>query len=706
MGVQGFFAKFLIAIAKKKYLVPISTSDHTQPIAMIIDLNSILYPVADEIYCTGDKLNGTKFEKISETIKKIVSNKTEEELRLLFRLKLKEILTKNILEKFRPSDILIIAMDGIAFRAKQKQQASRRFSSKGDNLKFNGSQNFTYGTKMMELCYETVHEWLEENSSSLPTIRYFSDHNEDGEGEHKMFRLLDKAFEKLKNKLEEQFEGSNFSKRFDKKVKEGKILVVGKDSDLFFLSLMRSKYNILWYRDMANVYKTNLPEGYDDSVSISVLRNFICNRMSGISSLTSPFSGDIKRYVRDFILMSFLIGDDFVPGSTCLTLHSGLSLDKMMEIYSELGYELTSEIEDDLRIDMTFFKIFLERVSILEKSMYNEKIRVQRLEKSGEETEELKNLRTHLDANPKYTAYFPSDLLDGDDFEDFETNWSKKVVCPNYFSLSKKEKKIINSLESIEDEFKDACKSYLTGLQWNLSYYFGYVKLGDWVYMWSYAPLITSIVKDMKTQTITKHIDNEISTKTAVQTLFTIFNIYISEKFLRGFCGGKKSQKIDTPKLLNVPLLFEAYHPIEFKRELEGCYARVERDKRGRINQNKLYGHTVLLPFPHKNLQDAIKNDKIDLKAARGIERKKYGKSGRFTSGFVSNSQILKRIEDKVTTFGEVTEIKTEEIEEKVNSKNFPKKQNINPRNRNKRGSSFPRSNSSQRITDDSDDDN
>ncbi len=203
MGVLSFYKKFLIDIVKNKYEHAYETSEIRNPMSLLLDVTGIFYDIASDIYGIGDKLNGTSKDFRREEEIDSIKLKSKEVLKTEFVFKLKEILTLNIIEKIAPTDILIIGMDGKAFRAKQKQQSSRRFDS-SDNSFFNASANFTFGTEMIKLCTETIENWIIEKRNQLPSFIYFSDCAEEGEAEHKIFRIFKEAIKTINNKFESE----------------------------------------------------------------------------------------------------------------------------------------------------------------------------------------------------------------------------------------------------------------------------------------------------------------------------------------------------------------------------------------------------------------------------------------------------------------------------------------------------------------------
>ena len=106
----------------------------------------------------------------------------------------------------KPQHLLYIAIDGVAPRAKMNQQRIRRYKSAKDKVYLNSLKDtykreyiywdtnaITPGTAFMEKLNTYIADHLR-HEKSLNNIKYiFSDSNEPGEGEHKMFDYIKKS---------------------------------------------------------------------------------------------------------------------------------------------------------------------------------------------------------------------------------------------------------------------------------------------------------------------------------------------------------------------------------------------------------------------------------------------------------------------------------------------------------------------------------
>ena len=161
---------------------------------------------------------------------------------------------------------------------------------------------------------------------------------------------------------------------------------------------------------------------------------------------------------------------------------------------------------------------------------------------------------------------------------------------------------MLKNLSSWEQEKDDACSSFLTGLQWNISCYHGVKSLSNWAYMWSFAPTISQLSEFLDMDKVTKiqgHIDFEREQLPFSNNLFTLFNIRNSRKLINSATTTKKTAKALTSyidlKEIEAPSIFTAYNPATFKKFFEGKYYKLK------------YGEVPIIPFIPFEIQKKLK---------------------------------------------------------------------------------------------------
>ncbi|CAG8817096.1 34993_t:CDS:2, partial [Racocetra persica] len=123
-----------------------------------------------------------------------------------------------------PKQLIFIAIDGVAPRAKMNEQRKRRFEKANANDKFDRS-SVTPGTKFMKDFSEHIKEFISkknQNDSDWRTKKIiFSGHDVPGEGEYKILEYIRRSeLDSLKH------------------------LIFGKDSDIILLGLLQHTKNI------------------------------------------------------------------------------------------------------------------------------------------------------------------------------------------------------------------------------------------------------------------------------------------------------------------------------------------------------------------------------------------------------------------------------------------------------------------------------
>jgi 5'-3' exonuclease len=272
--------------------------------ALYIDLNAVIHPVCQRLFGYGGK-KSLLFKQSSKNI-------SDSEI---FKGVCQEIeKLKNI---SNPKKFLFVAIDGVAPMCKTAQQRQRRFQSVNMKKDFD-SNKITVGTEFMFLLSFYIKGWLEYKSKSdWKNIKIIlSDEKVVGEGEHKLIHHAKKMLQ------------SSF-----------KCCIYSPDADLIMISL-------------GAIMKINLPN------NIVILRENIYRD----SCSNKYFFVDIQAFkfklfhlmekrdfhcISDFILMCFIMGNDFLPHSPSLeiTTTENNGLDILIEMYKSLSESLTFENE-------------------------------------------------------------------------------------------------------------------------------------------------------------------------------------------------------------------------------------------------------------------------------------------------------------------------------------------------------------------------
>lgn len=361
-----------------------------------------------------------------------------------------------LIEYTNVKDIIYIAIDGVAPKMKMRQQRMRRYKSalerKYNNISWN-TNAISPGTKFMK----SLNHSLKNHICKYKNI-ILDDSDNRGEGEHKILNYI------RNNNL------------------KGKICIYGLDADLIQLALVSHKENIILLRETTeyNIENTNSEYIYlkIDDLKQKLIGSFNIQRIV-----------DEKRLIDDYIFLCFLLGNDFMNHMPSLNLRYG-GHNIILDTYSKLqdrysGYFRLIDRNLNNFIHMTFFKEYINELSILENGMVN-KIKMIRYKQYKRIHNEYHN-----------------------DFKDFQINLSEnlslKYIYDFQYNNSDDEniKKMIENLpilysqnETYDIKYdEDECKDYIECLLWTTHYYFNQCINWRFHSKYNHGPLISNLNK-------------------------------------------------------------------------------------------------------------------------------------------------------------------------------------------------------------------
>jgi 5'-3' exonuclease len=157
------------------------------------------------------------------------------------------------------ASVVVLALDGVAPKAKRWQQRKRRFLNPTNN-------NLSVGSDFMTKLDSAFVSFLDENVL-CPSV-FYSGTNVAGEGEHKLFKFL------------KQFQWKNHK------------YIFGVDGDLLVLSLLSLE------KDLFVIRPVFMRPGSVECVSIDIFREYISLRFADVPS---------------FVCLASVLGNDFLP---------------------------------------------------------------------------------------------------------------------------------------------------------------------------------------------------------------------------------------------------------------------------------------------------------------------------------------------------------------------------------------------------------
>lgn len=393
----------------------------------------------DRVDCLALDLNGL-FHLCAQTVFRYGTTRYLLEQKTTITSKNHQVLFREVCEKInrlraeiRPLKRIVLCVDGVAGLAKMNQQRQRRFRSgiTRDPGAFDPN-SFTPGTRLMDhltkyidwylrLCMTTDPEW-----QGLEVI--LSNEKVPGEGEHKIMRYI-------------------------RSCPVGEVFCIyGLDADLVMISsLLPSHHHLYIAREF--------DYGTVEYVDIRLFTGFILECLYwGSTHGTRSEEFSRERALQDFVLMSTLVGNDFLPSIPTLTILDG-AMDIMLETYRSLGRHLCMIEENPggrVEILLDSLGVFFERLSVHEHPMIEKKY------------------------NSQY-AFFPDPL-----------------VLQNLYLEN--QKNIVHFTKYRQDYYKekfekgtfipDVVHHYLDGIRFVLNYYKYGMPDWSWHYPYFYAPFL------------------------------------------------------------------------------------------------------------------------------------------------------------------------------------------------------------------------
>ena len=341
MGIKHFYIWM-----KKNFPKMIQSSLNGKPVDnLALDLNGIIHPCAQKIFKYGEDIGGI----IRFISKPSCPETTKDNFIKVYDLVCKQIVY--YLLKINPRKRLIVCIDGVAGFAKMNQQRSRRFVSMKKKKSYHhfDPNCITPGTKFLSCLSQYINRFLHLTLSHDHRFQHleivFSNERVPGEGEHKIIKYIRDHYS-----LGESY------------------CIHGLDADLIMLAMGTKVESIYISREK---YRTNELEW----ININALRNGLIKKMNWMEKEEKE---DIKKYnpkavINDFIVLCFLVGNDFLPTIPTLAILEG-GIDMMIQIYKEIGREYGHlTYRHFLRI--TSLHEFLKRLSLNDETFLKEKYR-------------------------------------------------------------------------------------------------------------------------------------------------------------------------------------------------------------------------------------------------------------------------------------------------------------------------------------------
>ncbi|XP_042312983.1 5'-3' exoribonuclease 1 isoform X2 [Sceloporus undulatus] len=422
----------------------------------------------------------------------------------------------------KPRKIFFMAVDGVAPRAKMNQQRGRRFRSakeaedkikkaleKGETLPTDArfdSNCITPGTEFMAKLHEHLKYFVNMKISTDKSWQgitvYLSGHETPGEGEHKIMEFI--RSEKAKPDHDPNT----------------RHCLYGLDADLIMLGLTSHEPHFSLLREEVRFggkksQRACAPEETTfHLLHLSLMREYIDYEFSPVKGKIS-FPYEIEKIIDDWILMGFLVGNDFIPHLPHLHINHD-ALPMLYRTYMAVLPELGGYINESGHLNLPRFEKYLTKLSDFDREHFSEvfvdlkwfesKVGNKYLnEAAGIAAEESKKHKKHkgeenalclaaLEKKDNRNVVNSKTALEDEPEDDdlFETEF--RQYKRTYYMTKM-------GVEVVSDDFlADQAKCYIQAIQWILHYYYHGVQSWSWYYPYHYAPYLSDIrnISDLK----------------------------------------------------------------------------------------------------------------------------------------------------------------------------------------------------------------
>lgn len=290
--------------------------------------------------------------------------------------------TERVLMIARPRKVLMIALDGVAPRAKMNQQRSRRFRSAQDaklaederqrqlveaegrgetiDAAIKGKKAWdtnviTPGTPFMDYLADSLRYWVAYKLNTDPGWRglnvIISDASVPGEGEHKIMKFI---------------RSQRCDPTHDPNTRH---CIYGLDADLIFLGLATHEPHFRILREdvfaQGRGKKSSAKKPYL-WLDVEILRQYLEIELN-IPGTSFPF--DLERAIDDWVFMAFFCGNDFLPHLPSLDVREN-GIDALLRSWRQALPRTQNYITCDGDVDLRRAQVLLRGVAAQEDTIF------------------------------------------------------------------------------------------------------------------------------------------------------------------------------------------------------------------------------------------------------------------------------------------------------------------------------------------------
>ncbi|XP_017064851.1 5'-3' exoribonuclease 1 [Drosophila eugracilis] len=397
----------------------------------------------------------------------------------------------------KPQRLFFLAVDGVAPRAKMNQQRSRRFRSareaeqletkaalrgeKREHERFD-SNCITPGTEFMVRLQEGLRAFLKTKISTDPLWQrcsvILSGQETPGEGEHKIMDCIRYM------KAQPDYDPNT------------RHCLYGLDADLIILGLCTHELHFVVLREEVkfgrNVKRASVEETRFFLLHLGLLREYLELEFDALS--TPERKLDVAQLIDDWVLMGFMVGNDFIPHLPCLHISSN-ALPLLYRTYIRIYPTLGGNINENGKLNLRRLQIFMTALTEVEIEQFKE--HADDLKYMNAKTEAFDIDVTEIAANENYDsdlgALINESMMLYEDDSDENGSDEEAILASEFKNYKRNYYRNKFKRESQSQLIEELGHHYVNALQWILDYYYRGVQSWDWYYPFHYAPFISDL---------------------------------------------------------------------------------------------------------------------------------------------------------------------------------------------------------------------
>tara|TARA_B110001450_G_scaffold255055_1_gene281690 strand:+ start:8308 stop:9945 length:1638 start_codon:yes stop_codon:yes gene_type:complete len=459
MGIPSYFSH--IVRCHRKIIKEYKKENEKKKIDnLYLDCNSLIYESVNELN-----------NKNKDIDKKINDNVIENKIIYLVCEKI-----VNLIKLLKPTQKVFIAFDGVAPVAKLNQQRNRRYKSwftesfiQENELNVKENKNkwdtiaITPGTKFMKNLSLRINNYfnvdIKKNKNfKLNNIEIIvSSSDVVGEGEHKIFEFIrnNKEYHKLTTSV-----------------------IYGLDADLIMLTLnhLHIAPNMYLFRETPHFIKSldnTLNPNNNYLLDIPLFSSILTHKLN---TDKKPSTNQEKMKIYDYIVLCFLLGNDFLPHFPSLNIRTN-GIERVLNAYTcEIGCKNQNLIKND-EIVWKCFRNLLINLSKDELDFIKDEYKIRSNWKKT-----LKNKSKTIEESLMMVPL--KDTCVEDYINPYCDGWEARYY-----------KELLDVDIEDEETIKKICINYFEGIEWTFKYYSTGCIDWRWKYNYDYPPLLSHLSK-------------------------------------------------------------------------------------------------------------------------------------------------------------------------------------------------------------------